>query len=146
MARERVLAAVSTAQLAIGVAGTALAVQRRHAYHLPLLHGRPDKVARDALFMGTALSAPVAMLAIQGVAIVRLLRRPPGTARPVLGGLGAVMVVGYCAESLVRQRLRPSRWDRLESPLALGGIALAAAMGALGLTPRRPPDARLARP
>jgi hypothetical protein len=83
----------------------AVALKRRHAYDVPLLRGRPDTIARDALFMGTALSAPVVMLAAQGVAAARLLRRPSGPERLVLGGLGAVMVVGYFAESLVRQRL-----------------------------------------
>jgi hypothetical protein len=112
----------------------AVAVKRHHAYDVPLLHGRPDKVARDALLMGTALSAPGVMLAAQGWAIVRLLRGSPNPARRVLGGLGATMIAGYSAERLVRRRLRPSSWDPVESPLAATGMTLAATMAILGLT------------
>jgi len=45
----------------------------------------------------------------------------------------ALLVAGYLGERLVRQRLRPSGWDRLESPLLIMSIALAAAMASLGL-------------
>ncbi len=134
--RDRLLSSVSAAQLAVGLAGIAVAVKRHHAYDAPLLHGRPDNVARDALLMGTALSAPGPMLVTQGWAIARLLRRSPYPARLVLGGLGATMVSGYFAERLVRRRLHPSSWDPLESPLAATGIALAATMAVLGLTSR----------
>ena len=42
------------------------------------------------------------------------------------------MVAGYLGERLVRQRLRPSDWDALESPLLVTAIGLAVAMAALG--------------
>ena len=42
------------------------------------------------------------------------------------------MVAGYLGERLVRQRLRPSGWDALESPLVVAAIGLAVAMAALG--------------
>ncbi len=116
-----------------------LALKRRYAYHVPLLHGRADKVARDSLLMGTALSAPVVMLATQVVATARLVRRQSTPERLVLGALGATMVVGYFAESLVRKRLRRSSWDRVESPLVIAGISLAAEMAVLGLTSQRRP-------
>jgi hypothetical protein len=135
--RDRSLSAVSAAQLATGVVGMAVALKRHHPYDAPLLHGRPDNVARDALVMGTALSAPGVMLAAQGWAIARLLRGSLHPARLVLGGLGATMVAGYFAERLVRHRLHPSSWDALESPLVATGIALAAAMAVLGLVSRR---------
>jgi hypothetical protein len=112
-----------------------VALRRRHPYDVPFLHGRPDTIPRDALLMGTALSAPVVMLAAQSVAVARLLRGPPGPENLVLGGLGGLMVAGYVGESLVRRRLRPSSWDRVESPLAVTGIGLAAAMAVLGLAP-----------
>jgi hypothetical protein len=137
--RDRLLAAVSAAQLATGVAGMAIALERRHAYNFLLLHGRPEKVARDSLGMGTALSAPAVMLVAQGVAAARLLRRSPGPWNLILGALGATMVPGYLGESLVRRRLHPSSWDRVESPLAVTGIALAATMAVLGLTSRHRP-------
>jgi hypothetical protein len=135
--RDRLLTAVSTAQLTVGVAGMAVAVKRHHAYDAPLLHGQPDRVALDTLLMGTALSAPGVMLAAQGWAVARLLRGSPNPARVVLGGLGAIMIAGYFAERLVRRRLRPSNWDAVESPLAATGITLAATMAILGLTPPR---------
>jgi hypothetical protein len=135
--RDRLLSAVSAAQLAVGLAGMAIAVRRRHAYDVPLLHGRPENVARDSLTMGTALSAPGVMLVTQGVATARLLRGSSKPARLVLGGLGATMVAGYLVESHVRRRLRPSSADRLETPLAVAGIGLAATMAALGLVSLR---------
>jgi hypothetical protein len=44
------------------------------------------------------------------------------------------MVAGYAGESLVRQRLRPSGFDAVESPLVAIGIGLSAAMAVLGLS------------
>jgi hypothetical protein len=137
MDRDRLLSAASVAQLETGVVGMVVAVRRRHAYDAPLLHGRPDKVARDALIMGTALSAPGVMLGTQGVAIARLVRGSPEPARLLLAALGATMVAGYFAERLVRPRLHPSNWEVIESPLAVAGTGLAATMAALGLLPRR---------
>ena len=145
MNRDQWLATVSGAQLATGVVGMAVAVRERHAYDIPLLHGRPEKVGRDALLMGTALSAPGIMLAAQGLATTRLLRGGSKTAGLVLGGLGATMVAGYFPERLVRRRLHPSSWDALESPLVAAGIALAATMAVLGLTSRRRPPRAGAR-
>jgi hypothetical protein len=130
--RDRWLATVSAVQLGLGVTGLVVAVRRHRAYDLPLLHGRPGTVARDSVLMGTALSAPVVMLAAQGAATAELFRDERVPARRVLGGLGAAMVAGYLGEALVRTRLRRSGYDRLESPLVGAGIALSAAMAALG--------------
>lgn len=85
--------------------------------------------------MGTALYAPVVMLAAQAGAIVALFRRPGTAAERTLGGMGATMVAGYPAERLVRQRLAPSGWDAAETPVLAGGICLAAAMALIGLRP-----------
>ncbi len=134
MNRDRWLGAVAAAQLGLGVSGLVVALRRHHAYDLPLLHGRPGNVARDSVLMGTALSAPVVMLAVQGAATAAVLGGDRAPARLVLGGLGAAMVAGYLGEALVRTRLRRSGYDRLESPLVGAGIALSAAMAALGLT------------
>ena len=131
------LAAVSATQLATGAVGMAIALQRRHPYNVPLLHGRPETVARDSVFMGTALSAPVYMLAAQGLATGRLLRSDTTAASRVLGGLGAAMVAGYFSEALVRRRLHRSNYDPVESPLVAIAISLAGAMAALGLSSRR---------
>ena len=41
-------------------------------YDFLFLHGHPDHVARDTVFMGTAFSAPATMLVAQAVATARL--------------------------------------------------------------------------
>lgn len=131
--RAQLLATVSAAQLASGVAGMVVALRRKHPYDVFWMHGQPDEIARDILFKGTALSAPVSNLLIHAAMTAVVARRPSRRAEQVLGGLGALLVAGYLGERLVRQRLRPSGWDRLESPLLIMSIALAAAMASLGL-------------
>jgi pimeloyl-ACP methyl ester carboxylesterase len=130
--RSRLLVAVSLAQLATGVAGLVVALRRRHPYDVFWMHGRTDTIARDTILRGTALSASVSNLLAQAALTAVVARRPSrGTAR-ALGGLGALQVVGYLGERLVRRRLRPSGWDRVESPLVVAGIGLAGAMAVLG--------------
>jgi pimeloyl-ACP methyl ester carboxylesterase len=131
-ASSRLVAAVSAAQLATGVAGMVVALRRRHPYDLFWMHGQADTVARDAILKGTALSAPLANLLVQAALTAVLARRPSRGAAWALAGLGALQVPGYLGERLVRRRLRPSGWDRLESPLAAAGIGLAGAMAVLG--------------
>lgn len=135
MEENRMLAAVSVAQLASGLGGMALAIRRRHAFDVPFWRGQPSAVGRDCVLMGTALSAPVVMLAAQTAAIAALLRHPDASAERALGGLGAAMTAGYLAERLVRQRLIPAGWDKAETPVVVAGISLAAAMAVLGLRP-----------
>jgi pimeloyl-ACP methyl ester carboxylesterase len=151
-ARSRLLAAVSVAQLATGVAGMVVALRRRRPYDLFWMHGRADTIARDTILMGTALSAPVSNLLVQAALTVLVARRPSRGAARALAGLGAVQVAGYLGERLVRRRLRPSGWDAVESPLAAAGIGLATAMAVFGsraarrdATVRSPSPARLAR-
>jgi pimeloyl-ACP methyl ester carboxylesterase len=131
-ARSRLLAAVSVAQLATGVAGMVVALRRRHPYDVFWMHGRPDAIARDTIVKGTALSAPVSNLLVQAALTAVVARRPSRGAARALGGLGALQVAGYLGERLVRRRLRPSGWDAVESPLVVAGIGLAGAMAALG--------------
>jgi hypothetical protein len=131
-ARSRLLAAVSVAQLATGVAGMVVALRRRHPYDVFWMHGRADAIARDTILKGTALSAPVSNLLVQAALTAVVARRPSRGAARALGGLGALQVAGYLGERLVRRRLRPSGWDAVESPLVAVGIGLAAAMAALG--------------
>ena len=137
MERSLVLARISVAQLGACVLGMALAIRRRHAYRFLMLHGDPDRVARDAMGMGTALSPPALMLLTQAAATARLLRTRSASAQRLLGVLGAGMVVGCLGEDLVRRRLRPSGWDTLESPLSALVLVLAAAMAVAGLSRRR---------
>jgi hypothetical protein len=130
--RDRLLALVSAGQLATGVAGMVVGLRRRRPYDVLWMHGTDDAIGRDVLFKGTALSAPVSMLLTQAAMTAAAARRPSRHASHALGGLGATLVAGYLGERLVRQRLRPSGWDAVESPLLLVAIGLAAAMAALG--------------
>jgi hypothetical protein len=109
-----------------------VALRRRHPYDVFWMHGQADEIARDTIFMGTALSAPVSMLLTQATMTAVVARRPSRRAVRALGGLGATMVAGYLGERLVRQRLRPSGWDPVESPLLVAAIGLAVAMAAIG--------------
>ena len=134
MTGNRALAAVSAVQLAAGLSGMALAVRRHHAFDIPFWKGQESTVGRDSVLMGTALSAPVAMLGAQAYGITALLRGPDPVAQRLLGGLGAAMTAGYLAERLVRRRLLPSGWDGTESPLVVAGMGLAAAMAVMGFS------------
>jgi pimeloyl-ACP methyl ester carboxylesterase len=130
--RNRLLAAVSVAQLATGVAGMVVALRRRHPYDVFWMHGRADAIARDTIVKGTALSAPVSNLLIQAALTAVVVRWPSRGAARALGGFGALQVAGYLGERLVRRRLRPSGWEAVESPLAIAGMGLAGAMAVLG--------------
>jgi hypothetical protein len=136
--RSRLLMAVSVAQLATGVAGLVVALRRRHPYDVFWMHGRSDRIARDAILRGTALSAPVSNLLVQTVLTALVARRPSQGATRALGGLGALQVAGYLGERLVRRRLRPSGWDPVESPLVVAGIGMAGAMAVVGARRNRP--------
>ena len=127
------LARLSAAQFAGGLAGQALAVIRRAPYDIPFGTGRPEDVVRDSFTNGTAFSAPVHMLVLQAWAIRRLSRRPADDlARRVLRGLGAVMVAGYLMERRDRLRLTPGGVDPVETPLVVTSLGLAAAMALAG--------------
>jgi len=144
MKANRLLAAVSAVQLGAGLGGMALAIRRRRAFDIPGRRGQQSAVGRDSLLMGTALSAPAAMLVTQAAATMALLRRPDAAAPArVLGGLGTAMVAGYLLERLGRRRLRPSGWDAAESPIVIAGLSLAAAMALLGLRPQEAEHGRV---
>jgi hypothetical protein len=133
--RAQLLAAVSAAQLVSGVAGMVVALRRRHPYDLFWMHGEAEKIARDTLFRGTALSAPVSNLLMQAALTAVVAARPSRWAQQALGALGVLWVPGDLGERLVRRRLRPSGWEPMESPLLVVAIGLAVAMAALGLGP-----------
>ncbi|HYY81515.1 MAG TPA: hypothetical protein VFD04_20400 [Actinomycetes bacterium] len=132
MDRARTLAAVSAAQLACGVAGMVVALRRVHPYDVFWMRGRPEAIARDTLFKGTALSAPVSTLVTQAALTAAMARHPSRRAAQGLRMVGVTMVAGYLGERLVRQRLRPSGWDALESPLVVAALGLSVGMAALG--------------
>jgi hypothetical protein len=148
MDRSRLLVVVSAAQLASGVAGMVVALRRKHPYDVFWMHGQPEEIARDTIFKGTALSAPVSNLLGQAAMTAVVARRPSPRGEQALGGFGALLVAGYLGERLMRQRLRPTGWDALESPLLVIAIGLAAAMAILGLKAswrRRPNSPSLLR-
>src|SRR4051812_39576449 len=132
MTPRRLLVALSTAQLAAGIAGSIVAGRRRRPYDLPFLHGPSGHVGRDSLWMGTAYSAPVPMLLAQAWATANLHRGPDDGARRMLGMLGALMVPGYLLERSGRQHLSPRGVDPVETPVVVAGTALAAAMAVFG--------------
>lgn len=130
-----VLVVVSALQLAVGVVGEVVALRRRTAYDFtPLgLRGEPAHVGRDSLALGTGLSAPVVMLAAQGMAIRRLAIGPSRAAGRCLGVLGAGMVAGYLGERGVRRRLTVAGWDPVESSVSLVGVVLSLAMAGVSV-------------
>jgi hypothetical protein len=132
MGNRPALLAVSAAQLTAGLAGLAVAVRRRRNYDVGFMRGSPEHVRRDAVWAGTAYSAPVPMLAAQLWATGRLRSGPDDGPRRVLGLLGAVMVPGYLMERHGREHLRRSGWDPVETPVVVAGLCLAAAMAVLG--------------
>jgi len=132
MTPRRVLVTVAAAQLASQLAGLAVALRRRRYYDVGFMRGSPETMARDAIFSGTAYSAPVTTLLTQAWAVRRLARKPDDLARRVLGMLGVLNVPGYLFERFDRQHLRPAGWDPVETPVIAASIGLAAAMGVLG--------------
>jgi hypothetical protein len=132
MTRRRVLVAVASAQLAAQLVGLAVALRRGRYYDVGFMRGSPERIRRDAVWSGTAYSAPVTMLTTQAWAIRRLRSRPDDVSRRVLGLLGVLNAPGYLSERSVRAHLRPGGWDPVETPLVATAIGLAVAMGVLG--------------
>ena len=139
MAARQALVVASTLQLVAGLAGLAVAVRRRRHYDIGFMRGTPENVVRDALWAGTAYSAPSYMLVAQAWATRRLRRGPDDGARRLLGLLGVVMVPGYLMERYGREHLRPAGLDPVETPVAAVALVGAAVMALLS---RRAPDTR----
>jgi hypothetical protein len=137
--RLTALAGCSAVQLVTGTLALRYAVERGLAVDIAGIRRRGADVPRDSWFLGTGITAPIAMMAVQAVATGRVLRYANRAAARTLGVLGAVMVVGYVGERETRSALTPGRWDRRVSPLTGAGLALAVLMAALGLS-RFPPD------
>jgi hypothetical protein len=90
----------------------ALAIRRHHAFDIPFWRGQPSAAGRDCVLIGTALSAPVVMLAAQAWAISAVLRRPHAAAERTW-----------------------AVWDTAETPVVVAGMSLATAMALIGLRP-----------
>src|SRR6478752_1826027 len=108
------LVRVSSAQLAVQIAGLAVAVRRRRNYDVGFMRGSIQHVVRDSLWAGTAYSAPVYLIGAQWWATARLRRQPDDGARRLLGMLGVLYGPGYLFERYVREHLR--RFDPVETP------------------------------
>ena len=132
MTTRAALVAVSRAQLVAQLVGLTVALRRGRYYDVGFMRGSPERIRQDAVWSGTAYSAPVTMLAAQLWAIVRLRSRPDDVSRRVLGQLGAHNAPGYLAERSVRTHLRPGGWDPVETPVVATALGLAVAMGVLG--------------
>src|SRR5215213_6696811 len=98
MTRRRVLVSIASAQLAAQLVGLAVALRRGRYYDVGFMRGSRERIRRDAVWSGTAYSAPVTMLAAQLWAIRRLRARPDDVSRRVLGLLGALNGPGYLLE------------------------------------------------
>lgn len=132
MRRHHLVALVSAAQLGFQLAGLRLAIDRKLVFDLPGWRGDPARVGRDALSLGTAVSAPGPMIVAQAISTALLARRDSPAAQRVVGCLGLTMMAGYLIERHVRHRLTPRGWDPVESSVAAGGWALAAGMAYVG--------------
>jgi hypothetical protein len=95
---------------------------------VPFMTGSPEHMTRDWLWFGTAYSAPPYLLLPQIWATLRLLRGPDDRARWVLRWLGTGLTMGYLSERLVRRRVRPGGFDKVETPLVAIGWVGAMAM------------------
>jgi hypothetical protein len=134
--RDRSLAAVSTVQLASGLAGLPIAIRRRLPSNpvLVSIQFPQAHMARDSIWFGTARSAPGLMLITQAAATASLVVRPGPRERRILGVLGAVMIFGYLVER--ESPLWPGHADPVDTPLYAVGLAGALAMARLGLAER----------
>jgi hypothetical protein len=127
----RMLALVSTAQLAAGLIGRRVALRTGAAYDTPFMKGSSTQIERDQWLMGTSFSAPNVMLATQAAAIAALATRRRVIAATTLGVLGALQFPGFLIEREVRESWAHPSWER--TPLTVSGAALAVAMAVLGL-------------
>lgn len=129
----KALAAVSAAQLALGLAGLRKALRDRTSYDVWKLKGDPRHIERDHWVAGTNLSAPGVMLVLQGLATLGLLipeRRK--TAAKTLGILGAIMTGGYPGERSVREAWRGKSSDKAMVTITAAATVLAVLMALLG--------------
>lgn len=122
----RALAGLSLASIGVSLVGRSIAIDRGLAYDLPTGGGDAGAVRQDSFMKGTALSPPVSMIAVQALAATVALMRPSPAAERTLRRIGRTIVLGYAAEREVRRVIQPANWDRVESPLAVAGIVLAA--------------------
>jgi hypothetical protein len=129
----RSLAAVSTANLALGLAGLWAGIRKPDPYDFRIFRGSPRHIGAKQWLTGTALSAPGVMLVAQGAFIAWLLVKPGPAPVRALTILGAMMSLGYPIE---RGFARSLHELSLQTPLAVAGEASSLAMVMVGS--RRP--------
>src|SRR3712207_1244350 len=98
MRPQPILAAVSAAQLAIGLAGLSTALRRSEPYDLRFARGAAERIGRDQWITGTALSAPGVLLVAQAILTATVAWGPSRAAVRLLGLLGGVFAIGYALE------------------------------------------------
>ena len=132
MTRHCTLAFVAGLHLATAAVALRYAVERDLAMDAFGVHRRGQDVPRDAWFLGTGITPPLVMMAVQAAASTVVVRRPSVGAARTLGVIGAVMATGYVAERQTRVAL--TRWDSRVTPLTAAGLALTVPLIGLGLS------------
>jgi hypothetical protein len=129
------LVACSAAQMVTSTVALRYAVEQGLAVDLPYagIRRRGDDVPRDSWYLGTGVSQPLLLMAVQLTATSCLLRRPSTPAALALTGIGAVMLNGYLTGGPSRRALAPQGWSREVTPLTGVGLALSAGMTAFGI-------------
>jgi hypothetical protein len=134
----RLLAAVSAAQLMLGLAGLAKALRSRGSFDIGIMRGSPATIDRDQWVTGTSLSAPGLMLILQTLSTVGLFTQHRQAALRSLMVLGVIMSLGYPAEREVRRAWR--HWETPNTPLTAAAEVLAVMMVVLGHSAQQEPS------
>ena len=129
------LVACSMAQMVTSTVALRYAVEQGLAVDLPYvgIRRRGDDVPRDSWYLGTGVSQPLLLMAVQMTATSCLLRRPSAPAALALTGIGAVMLNGYVTGGPSRHALTAGGWSREVTPLAGVGLLLSAGMTVFGI-------------
>lgn len=126
----KLLAAVSAAQLMLGLAGLAQALRSRGSFDIGIMRGAPATIDRDQWVTGTSLSAPGLMLILQTLSTFGLFTQHRQAAARSLMVLGVIMSLGYPAEREVRRAWRHREMPN--TPLTAAAEVLAVMMVVLG--------------
>jgi hypothetical protein len=133
------LVACSAAQMVASTIALRYAVEQGLAVDLPYagIRRRGDDVPRDSWYLGTGVSQPLLLMAVQLSATSCLLRRQSTAAALALTGIGAVMLNGYVTGGPSRRALTAQGWSREVTPLTGAGLVLSAGMTAFGISALR---------
>jgi hypothetical protein len=134
----KILAAVSMASVLVNVASARKAIRDQVPYDSPSGRGKPENVARDMWTMGSGMSAPWPVLAVQTIGTLMLFGKPRPWVGRALGWMGLSYVYGYLSERSVRASFRHP--DMKTTPLTVLGTVLSIAMALSGLARRERPS------